>query len=910
MYSERKIVTEMVGRTPELEQLQSAFCAMVERCELRMVTVVGEAGIGKSRLLQEFWKWVEEAPRQARRFYGRAEAGMGSVPFSLMRAVFCSQFEIKESDSGSVAWEKFTRGYADLLGDTRAEATGPAQSLGPLLGFDFVGAPASRDGVGDAQQTRHRAFQDLGAFFRGIGSAVRQNAAAVDKPGRAVLLVLEDIHWGDDDSLDLVEHVAQTCRETPLMILCLARPMLLERRSNWCEMPARHSRVELEPLTLRESEQLVERILGQTGHAPPTLTEPILAGAGGNPFYIEELLKVLIEKRVIEAQSGSWRLEPERLAAAPMPPTLAGVLQARLESLPGLERAVLQGASVVGQVFWDSAIEDLVGPMVSNTGTAREGPVAKSELEGALAGLCRKEIIQRRETSGFARAVEYSFKHELLRDATYAGLMRNTRREHHGRVASWFIEHSGERIREFAGLVAVHFEQAGRVTEAAEWYGQAGQQARAAYAPAAAGEYFQRALSLAGGPGGSRRREEAEVRGHQAAPPAHAGARAEREFQWHEGLSDALTSQGHFAEARKSYDRLRELAASAGNAVLEARAWNGLAYLHERRGDNRASVEAAEKAEALAQRVGPTARTELVRALHLKGWAFYRLGDAAQVLSLAGQTLRLCEESGDRVRMAISFKLFGVARLQLGQYEEADRNFERGLALCTELGDRRNAAAMWSNLGESARLRGDFAEAVELYQKALAITREIGERSSEMVYLSNLGGARLGLGQLKDAEADLRQAIAVTGMPKSCSLSETYAFLAKACLGQAKLGEAFAAAQEALAIGGESENRLDMAYSWRVLGEVASAASQVGAWADIQGPRATAPTSPADCFAESLRLYEAIGAPDEQARTLLAWALFDEQQGNSAAADARRQAAQTILGRVAGPSASDGESAA
>src|SRR5262249_20772838 len=154
------------------------------------------------------------------------------------------------------------------------------------------------------------------------------------------------------------------------------------------------------------------------------------------------------------------------------------------------------------------------------------------------------------------------------------------------------------------------------------------------------------------------------------------------------------------------------------------RAWNGLAFVHERQGDNRASVQSAERAETLARHAGEAGRAECIRALYFRGWALYRLGDASAVLSLADQTLKLCTECGNRHGMVTSAKLLGVAHLHLSHSKEADRYSEQGLALPQELGDRRNAGAMLSNLGESARLRGDYQAAAELYQKALTVVRE------------------------------------------------------------------------------------------------------------------------------------------------------------------------------------------
>src|SRR5262249_46847705 len=153
-----------------------------------------------------------------------------------------------------------------------------------------------------------------------------------------------------------------------------------------------------------------------------------------------------------------------------------------------------------------------------------------------------------------------------------------------------------------------------------------------------------------------------------------------------------------------------------GDMVMQARAFNGLAFLHERFGRNRASVEYAEKAETLARAAGEAGKPEWIRSLLLKGWAFYRLSDAAAVLALGEQARKLCGEFGNYSGLATSLKLLGVANLQLGHFPEADRFFEEGLAIYEDLDDRRNSAAMLSNLGESARSRGDYRRAEELYE--------------------------------------------------------------------------------------------------------------------------------------------------------------------------------------------------
>ena len=882
------VETEMIGREQELKRLQAALLSVMEQRESQMFTIVGEAGIGKSRLVRGFSRWLELLPQTVRLFCGRATAEMTGLPFALFRDVFSSRFEIQESDPAAVAREKLQTGMMALLTASAnppawsgEETVQQAQFVGQLIGLDFSASPGLRDILVDPEQIRHRAFHHLTQFFTTISQGPPPHPAA---PGvKAAILMIEDTHWSDDGSLELIEHLARTCIGAPVMILCLARPTLFERRPSWGEGLPAHARLDLAPLSRREGHELVESILRKASEIPPALHELIAGRAEGNPFYIEEIIKMLIDRKVIQTGEKQWRIEADQLIGTPVPPTLTGVLQARVDGLPSLEQAVLHRASVVGRVFWDGAVEHLssAAEVTPANGTVARATLALPEIQEALAGLHRKELIQRRESSAFAGVVEYTFKHELMRTVTYERVLRKSRRGYHAKVAQWLIQHSGERIDEFGGLVAAHFELAGEVNEAAEWYGRAGQQARAGYAPTAALEYFRKALALWPATGAAG----------ESAPV--------KQIEWHEGAGEALGALARFVEALAAYEQMRAVAETRGDLIAQARAWNGLAYLHERLGDNRASVGAAQRAEILARDAGESGRHERIKALHLKGWAHYRMGDAPAVLALGEQTLKLCQEAGERGGMATSFKLHGVAHLQLGHFLQSDDFFKKGLALCQEFGDQRNAAAMWSNLGESARLRGDYHAAAGLYQKALALARQIGHRGSEVIYLSNLSGARLGLRQFEEAEADLRQVIVLTGAPNSCTLAETYSFLAEACLGQGKLTEALEAAQHGVALGQESENHLDLGGAWRALGKVAAGMKKRRADArHATAAPGTPVAEPHACFTESLRVFQQINAEGEEARTLRAWAEFDLHEGRTEEGRKKLEAARDIFQRL------------
>ncbi len=879
------VETPMIGRKPELNRLQSVIEDAIRFQDTRVVTVIGEGGLGKSRLLREFQKWTDLQPEYFRYFCGRATLETASRPFSLISDLFGVRFEIQESDPAVVAREKFESGFNGLLGIKpagRASAehdhTPDIHFLGQLLGLDYTASPHVRPILGNAEQIRNQAFQSLIRLV----AAMSHSPPEDNFPGvSAIRFVVEDLHWTDEGSLDLIEHLARNCKDTPLMILCSTRPAFFERRPDWCEKLSNAEQLNLDPLSATESVAMLAAILDKANQLPASLQEMVTEGAEGNPFYIEEMIKMLMDQQVLTPQGNTWTIAPGRLLSTRVPTTLTGVLQARLDSLTSAERLVIQRASVVGRNFWDIALCQMSGAQprsLSAPAPASEKALGRRELDTALDGLRRKGLVYRSEVSSFAGSVEYVFKHELLRNVAYESLLKKARRQHHAQVAHWLKSQGSGRLHEFAGQVAAHFEQAALPAEAAEWHGRAGQQARLGYAPAIASEHFKKALALL------------------PSDLAPAPDRQRLRLDWQEGLAETLGAQARFSEAMESCVAMRQLARSLADGAAEVRAWNNIAFLHERLGDNRASIECAERAEALASPDTGDGRGERVRALHLKGWAYYRIGDAPAVLALADQTLAICTREENRRGIATSYKLLGVGHLQLGHYPEADEYFERGERLFRELGDARNAAAMLSNRGECARARGDCRTAVEFYDRALTIARQIGSRESELIYLGNVSAARLGLEEFARAEADLRNVIAQTLTPNTCVLSEVYSFLGEACLGQGKRVEAIGAANKALELARGSESSLALGTAWRMLGRIGAGSPAVPAGAG--GDTAFIERNnlnPALCFDESVRVFKQINSQGEQARSLRDWGIYEIKRGKAADGINKLRAALAIF---------------
>jgi class 3 adenylate cyclase/tetratricopeptide (TPR) repeat protein len=847
------IETRMIGRESELKSLMDMFHETIEEREPRVVTVFGEAGLGKSRLMFEFVNAVELWPERVRVFSGRAHEEMPTLQFALVRDLFAARFGIHESDTAEVKRAKFESGMQLFLGG-REGSRMMAHVVGQLIGFDFSASQYVKPLLGNPRDLRERAMRYAAEFMRSVTDEM------------PALVLLEDIHWADHGSLDFVDQVTRACAGVRLFVLCLARPTLLERRPSWGEGMAHHEQINLRPLTKRQSRQLVEDILRQSESVPEVLRELVVGSAEGNPFYVEELIKMLIDQGVIQPEPEKWRIDARRLVEVRVPATLTGIIQARLDRLERWERIVLQRASVAGREFWSEAIE-------------RMGEEPKESVDEALESLRGKELVYRHESSQFEGNAEFTFKHALLRDVTYESVLRRDRVVWHRAVAEWLVERSGEEGDRFAAVIADHFERAGMPGLAAEWYGRAARHEHAAYAHETAIEYYRRAIDFAS--------EAQAVSGESDRG---------RRIDWYQGTAEALGLVARFDEGIEAYERMRAAAAAAGDRVAEARAWNGRAFIEQRTGDYQGSLASAERAEELAAAAGdsPEARVERVIALVRMSDGYFRMGAAREQVALAEQALEIAVslgEAGLRER-ALSLKLLGMAHQVAGRFEEARRRKEEALEIFRAMDDIRPVGMMLNSLGETLRLKGDYAGARDRFQEALTNAREAGHRPEQILCLSNLAGAHLGLRDFAAAERLLRESIDLAGPTGYHVLPEAYRFLAEACLGQSKDDEALEAALLALTLS-RDESPDHLGHAWRVLGRVAARVGEV----ELGGETWT----PVRCFEESMNVFEHAGMDSERARTLHDWGCYEGRTGDPERGQQKMDEAHAIFERLGMP---------
>src|SRR5918997_5693161 len=382
----------LVGRDNELATLEAIYERVERDCIPHLVTLVGEAGVGKSRVLRELERRLCGRPDAPAFHTGRCLPYGTGIVFWALGEVIRAGCGIVDSDSAEVAWGKlldhsrklFTAEHSDL-GEEGERRTA---LLGRLIGLEVP--PELVPESDDPERMRD-------AFFSALRSGIE--AWAQEKP---LVFGFEDIHWADDGMLDAIEHLAQWVR-APLLIVCLARDELLDRRPSWGGGRGSATQLVLEPLSAPETESLVATLLPPGQAVLPKLVER----SGGNPLFAEEMARRI-------AEGGS----------AELPDTVQAVLAARLDALEPFERRLVQQAAVVGRTFWEGSLATLAG---SDT----------RQLERALLSLQEKDILAPGAEGRLAGERELAFKHVLIRDVAYGMLPKSVRSRKHFEVGAF-----------------------------------------------------------------------------------------------------------------------------------------------------------------------------------------------------------------------------------------------------------------------------------------------------------------------------------------------------------------------------------------------------------------------------------------------------------------------------------------
>jgi tetratricopeptide (TPR) repeat protein len=822
----------LVGRTAEMRELDEALRCVRDDGKSRTVTLVGAAGIGKTRLVRDFLskQRATEGDRSPRVFRGSAREG--GAAYDVFARVLRARFGIVEGMDAEAAKAQVRIQAAAVLEDRKVGDV--CFFLGQLLELEFMDSPLIQAVRGDPQQMRLLRRAVIKRFFEAdawhSGASLRDtdpgdlnrfehmpnDMPAVSGGGRGpIVLVFDDLHNAHDESLDLLGFLVDTL-EAPVLLLCLARPEMIARRDDWSRHgQGRHKLVELSPLGETDAARVMEELLAPCADAEGTeeLVEGACTLAGGNPALLERMVRIFLDMGVIEAKDDfseheQWTIHVDRLGEVKLPLTVEDAIQARIAALAPPERDLLERAATMGSVFW-------LGGLLSIARLDAKAPdlwtsdatVDVQRMKYVLRELVERDYILTLPDSTFPDDEEFAFKHNLERETLLKLLPKAQSRRFHKAIADWLSFKPHVRTHEeYMGMLARHQEKAGLVVQAAATYLDAAHLARQRYANAKAAEYYVKGLTML--------REGAEGSTEQQLRALH-----------HYG--DVLTVLGRNDEALDAFNEMLVRAYRLNIKSKGGAAHARIGRLFRDTGRLDESQTHLEAARALFEEAGD--ERGIASGYDDLGKLFWLRGDYEKALEFTQRALVMRRKVGDRRSIALSLNNLGLVYQDSGQFKLALDAFEQALRIRREIGDLIGVSISLNNLGTVAQDQRDDTRALQLFTEAHEVAKETGDRKRISLVLSNLGETYNRLGDPTKAVQYLRQAEEIAEeLGDKMGLAEAVRGLGKAYLAKREYTKAREFTARAVDIFREIQSKVQLGVALRSLGEVMAEGSAGG----------------------------------------------------------------------------------
>jgi len=691
----------LVGRDAEMDLLTSLYERVAAEGRPHLVTLYGEPGVGKSRLCAEFLTALSQRAPAPKVVRGRCLSYGSGVTFWPLAEILKSEAEIFDSDPPADAVAKLQALGQRLL--TVEMAADPVRTTA-LLGYTVgISVPGFEFGRLDPEQVR----TEIHAAWRSFFSALANTGPLV--------IIVEDIHWADGALLDLLDELAERV-QGGVLLLCPARPDLSDRRPGWGGGRRSFSGVFLDPLPREETSRLLNLILA-IGDLPRPLHERIVERADGNPFFVEEIIRHLIDQGRIVRSVDGWRADAS-LTEVEIPDTIQAVLAARIDLLGTNEKRTLQAAAVVGRVFWPAP----VGRFLNG---------AEAQVGELLRGLEGRDLVVLRLGSTMAGQLEYIFKHALVRDVAYESIPKRDRAAAHLRVAEWIEDVVGERRIEVVELLAHHYTEAERATawakvepgrreeiraRAVDVLFEAGEEAARHLATERARERVRVGLELAQGPIERARGLEILVSMQLWADDGDSAWRSARE------AIDLRMSAGPVSTA----DR-RAVARMAGVLLAIPTRWPGLMRQLPSRAE---AAPYLELGQTMLEAGDGEERLRLLLARGAWGWGFaYAETEAERVhedRAAAEEAVAMARRLGRADLLSAALDSLSATGILLGGYRLSLEAGEERLLLIPQLDDLVEVVDIYGSHAWSLAHIGDYRRAAELGAIGWARGAEMG----------------------------------------------------------------------------------------------------------------------------------------------------------------------------------------
>ncbi|MDR7507373.1 MAG: AAA family ATPase [Armatimonadota bacterium] len=738
----RRLQAAMVGRREELDVLRALFRRVRDGSHGHLVTIVGPAGIGKTRLVEEFLLDARSLPHPPHILRGRCPAYGEGLTYRPLAEMLRDHFDAHASgaEAGRRLAEAIAQACAPAAGPDEARAVGEA--LAALVGPErpAAGRPGSLHPPAPAVDTRtaDRRARAAGAAAEGPGveavvHAFRTLATSLARTA-PVVLVVEDIQWAERSLLEFLERMAAHSADVALMVICLARPELRDRYPTWGLGVRDHTTVSLSPLTADEAARLIEAALGQPA-LPPEVQQAVLARAEGNPFFLGEILLMLVDEGRLVEDGSRWRWA----SSSPdirIPDTVHGLVLSRLDLLAPLDKRVLQDASVVGRVFWPGAI-------------AAVDDVGEDEVAATLQRLVERELVEERPGSALVGERGFAFTHALIREVAYGTIPKATRSERHRRLASWLqprtptpgdadledLAHHREQAWRYAADAGAPSEDLAR--DAVDALRRAARRAITLGALPEAREGYERALDIL------------RASGLDADPALYAEVLTD--------YSDAIRWMSLPDRVLETTSRVLDLAGPLARPDLMARAWLHRAFAEYDRASLTAAEDALARARDAFRRLGD--RQGEAEAYELLGIITHSLRGRLGTARVAYRTaLEMFRALGDARGEARATAFLGRATLDAGEIAAARPILHEALAVARAHRERTSEARSLVGLGIVEHLAGESASCVRYFQEAVATWHKMGNRDAEAYTRRHLAMHLLRQGRVDEAGREVEAA--------------------------------------------------------------------------------------------------------------------------------------------------------
>jgi class 3 adenylate cyclase/tetratricopeptide (TPR) repeat protein len=695
----------LVGRERETALLDMSLARVSEERRASLLTIFGPAGIGKSRLVEE---WIGREGRLA--LVGRCLPYGEGVTFWPVAEMLYSAAAITATDARDLVTAKIRAAVLRAFGDD-ADADAVARRLAVLMG----------------NLTADEAIPDVQAsnIPTELRWAVRRYVER--RAGDGIVVVFEDVQWAEPGLLDLVEHLAEWTR-APVLVVCLARPELLDVRPGWGGGRTNATAVTLEPLSYEQTRLLIGGLLG-IAHPPTELVDDICPRADGNPLYVEEFLRTMIETARIARVEGQW-LVTRGLPQMSAPPTLQGLMAARIDRVPPALKRALQQASVVGKRFSVGALAALAG-----------SPVADDVLSDGV----RRGLVQEIEERGLDGGRSYQFHHALAREVAYSSVPKGERLRMHDRFGQWLEETAGDRIAEYGETIAYHAEQAFHLardlrsprttdlgTRAFHLLVGAATRARLRADLTAATALYGRAAQI-GESIGLPMTERVEAEGFSALTGYYV-----------EGTSEAV----------ERLDRVIDAARQVGPSEV-------LVRLLSQRGFIARTEESAdhffEEGIEVARATGDPVL--IAHAMTLSNAQAWSRGDLVTMEAVLLEAYRFMKDTGAKADLGICLVWLATNALQRGDFTRAQAYLIEAVQEAEASGSKFQLWAVRRLEARAAIARGEHALAVRLSNELVALGHEVGAKRAIGLAYIRLGDALFEAGEAAQALTILEQAL-------------------------------------------------------------------------------------------------------------------------------------------------------